>query len=140
MSTDNVMKMDAGKEPAPAIDPDEIDKAEKAAAEAAELMSGQSGEYTYKFAKPFEYNGKTYTELSFDWESLTGKDCIDIEDEMAAMGNMVIAKEFNTKYHMVFAAKACTEKNFGSDAFPLMPAKAFLNITREVRNFLLRRG
>ena len=38
--------------------------------------------YTLKFKKPFEYDGQSYTELTFNWDALTGEDSLAIEAEL----------------------------------------------------------
>jgi len=59
--------------------------------EAAKVEATQS-EYTYvhKFKQPFEYQGKIYKELIFDWDKLTGKDGLAIENELQILGKTVI--------------------------------------------------
>ena len=121
----------------PEVDPEEFAAAETEAEKVASNLNGQIDTFTYTFNKPFEYNGKSYNKLSFDFGKLEGQDCLDIEDELQTRNIAVIAPEFNTRYHLTFAAKAC-EEPIGSDAFGLMPAKAFLKITRAARNFLLK--
>jgi len=129
MSKDNITNLN------PEIDPEEYSAmetdAEKAVSEGTNL-----GLFTVEFKKPFEFMGKSYTELSFDFDSLSGQDCLDIGNELAARGVTVVAPEFSTEYQRVFAAKACTQR-LSSDAFPLMPAKKFLTIVRAARTFLL---
>lgn len=113
------------------IDPDELAATEQA----AETDTGNFT-YTHKFRTPFTYMGRTYTELRFDWESLTGQDGLDIEAELQAMGKTVIAPEFSSEYQVRMAAKACTEK-IGSDAFGLMSLSACNKIKGKARSFLL---
>ena len=40
--------------------------------------------YTHVFKPPFEFEGKTYDKLTFDFEGLLGSDMIAVENEMAA--------------------------------------------------------
>ena len=47
-------------------------------AEAVETMTSK----TLKLSKPFVFEGETYTEFNFDFDSLTGNDFIEIETEM----------------------------------------------------------
>ena len=37
-------------------------------------LDGASGEYIHKFKKPFEYEGKRYETLSFNFNRLVGRD------------------------------------------------------------------
>ena len=113
----------------PVIDPEEFSVIEKKA-------EGSKDTYTHKFKKPFTYNGKDYTELSFDWDSLNGGDSLDIEAEMNALGKAIITEEFSAEYIIRFAAKCCTEK-IGSDAFRLMGIKDYKRIKSRARSFLM---
>jgi len=126
----------------PVIDPEEFSametEAEKVKDE-AEAAGGNIGLYTHRFKTPLLYDGKTYTELHFDFDSLTGRDISNIDDELERKGVNVTAREFNSKFHELYAAKACTEK-IGSDIFMLMKAAAYIKITRQVKTFLLLAG
>lgn len=112
------------------IDPDEFSVAEKEAAKAGL-------NFTLAFRKPFEYNGKQYTELNFEWDNLTGRDALNIESEMARLGKALIAPAFSGEYLIRMAAKACIEK-VGSDAFEAMPIIEYNKIRSAARSFLLK--
>jgi hypothetical protein len=112
------------------IDPDEFASAEQQAAD-----SGFT--YTHKFHTPYEYQGKIYDELIFDWGKLTGEDGLAIENEMQQIGKPVIAPTFSGEYLIRLAAKACTEK-IGSDAFRRMPISDYNKIRSAARSFLLK--
>jgi len=116
------------------IDPDEYSametEAEKAKAEE------NIYEYTHVFKKPFEYDGNSYKELHFDFDSLTGQDISDIDDELERRGINVAVRELNGRYHVAFATRACQEK-IGADAFMYMRASDFMKISRKVKTFLL---
>ena len=100
---------------------------------------GGDGIYTHKFRKPFTYMGKTYTELHFDWDCLTGNDSLNIEEEVfVKTGRTVIRCAFSNYYLMYSAARCCTEK-IGSDAIGLMREKDKITITEERQSFLTRR-
>jgi len=123
----------------PKIDPDEYSAmetdAEKAKIEAAN--EGKSlGLFKLIFRMPFEYMNNTYKELSFDFDSLSGKDCLDIGNELLMRGISVVAPEFSSEYQRIYAAKSCIQK-LPSDAYLLMPAKEFLRIVRAARTFLV---
>lgn len=92
--------------------------------------------YIHKFAKPFTYEGKTYTEITFAWDDLTGNDYLAIESEMASLGKVVITPEFSGEFIIRMAAKACTEK-IGSDFFGAIPFRDFNKIRGKARSFLL---
>lgn len=112
------------------VDEDEFSIAEQEAVE-----SGLS--YTHTFKKPFEYQGKTYTSLTFNWDDLTGRDGLAIENEMQSMGKAVIVPTFSGEYLIRLAAKACTEP-IGSDAFEYMRIGDYNKIRAAARSFLLK--
>jgi hypothetical protein len=83
------------------IDADEFAVAEKEAEQSAYT-------YTHKFKRPFEYQGKTFNELTFDWGKLTGRDGLAIENELQQIGKAVIVPTFSGDYLIRMAARACT--------------------------------
>ncbi|MBR6321260.1 MAG: hypothetical protein IKR59_00195 [Lachnospiraceae bacterium] len=111
---------------------------EDAAFEREEEIAQESADvYKHEFKKPFEYDGNKYSVLVFDWGSLTGKDGLDIETELTAIGKAAFVPAFNGEYLIRMASKACTDP-IGSDAFENMSLSDFTKITREARNFILR--
>ncbi len=114
-----------------AINRNEWDAAEKEAKKA-------TGRYVHKFAAPFEYQGKTYDALEFDFAKLTGRDSLAIEDECeAVLGKAVIVPALSGQYLVRMAARACTEK-IGSDVIMALPLTDFTRIQTAARNFLLK--
>lgn len=103
-----------------------------------------SGRYTHVFAQPFEWEGNTYQRLTFDWESLTGKDCVRIETEARHRGGAP-ALEANS-YPIAFlegmAAAACTERSkdgrrvIGTDTLGKMSFQDCMRICKQARLFL----
>lgn len=112
------------------IDPKEFEVAKKEAE-----ASGDT--YTHKLRKPLEYNDKTYTELTFEWDNLTGNDALSIEIEMQQLGKPLIVPTFSGEYLIRVAARACTEP-IGSDAFLKMPIADYNRIRSAARSFLLK--
>lgn len=112
-----------------------IDAEEFAVAEKDAKDSGLT--YTHKFRKPFEYQGKTYTELTFDWDKLTGNDGLAIENELQQLGKPVVVPAFSGEYLVRLAARACTEK-IGADAFGSMSIADYNKIRSAARSFLLQ--
>lgn len=96
-----------------------------------------SSGYNHKFNKPFEYEGKKFTTLNFDFDKLTGQDMISIEEEMAAQSKYVITPEIDSDFMVRLAAKAC---GVASDALMALPLKDFSKIRTETRNFLINAG
>ena len=92
-----------------------------------------------ELAKPFDWEGKTYSELHFDLEGLSGADIIAVDSEIRALGKLSGVREFDADFQCRLAARACSEK-IGSDALQKLPAKAFNRILNQVRSFLLDTG
>lgn len=111
-----------------------IDNKEMMAAE--QEAKNSTTAYTHKFAKPFEYEGKTYESLTFLWDSLTGEDFLRIENELSALGKALVTPEFSGEFLHRMASRACTEK-LGSDALAAMPIGDFNRIRGKARSFLL---
>ena len=108
------------------------------AQEAAEKPAeGNTGVYTHVFKKPFEYEGKTYTELTFNFERLSGRDMVSIETEMQMNNEYCLAPEVSRSFQAKMAAKAA---GIGSDVLDAMPIKDFNRITNAARSFLIDTG
>jgi hypothetical protein len=106
------------------------------AQESAAEESDKEGVYSRKFKKPFAWEGKEYSELTFDFDSLDGESMINAEKEFRALGGTTAFPEFDLTYQTIIAAHACTEV-IGSDAIKKMKASDFKGITRAARNFLI---
>lgn len=113
-----------------------VDEKELAAA-VAEARANDVSVVTIKLNKPVTYNGKEYTELSFDFEKLTGLDGLAIEEELQMLGKAVVAPTFSGPYLVRMAARACTEK-IGADIFNVLSLKDFNRVRDRARSFLLR--
>lgn len=98
----------------------------------------ESGVQTIFLRKPVKYAGNEYTELSFDFDKLTGQDSLNIEGELASLGKSSMPSAINSEYLIRIAAKACTS-NVGSDIFTsYMSLLDHMEVTKMARNFLLR--
>lgn len=93
--------------------------------------------YTHKFQKPYTYEGKTYTELVFDFEELIGDDLVAIENEMTAVGEFALTPEISTAYLYRLAARAA---GVGSDVIANLPIRDFGKIKNAARDFLISLG
>lgn len=113
---------------------DAVDEKEYAAA--MNEAQNAPGTVTVKLAKPQMYNGEEYSELTFDFESLTGDDALNISDELTASGKTVVMPALSEQYLIRVAARACTAP-VGADIFRGMPLKNYLRIVGAARNFLL---
>lgn len=98
---------------------------------------GGTGVYTHVFKKPFEYAGTVYTELTFNFERLTGRDMVSIETEMQMNNEYALAPEISRNFQARMAAKAA---GVGSDVMDAMQIKDFNRITNAARNFLTDTG
>lgn len=116
---------------APVIDEKEL----KVAEEEAQKLTDST--FSFKLRKPLNYLGKTYEEFHFDFDSLTGADALDVEEEMQKEGlPVVVVAAFNSEYLIRIAAKACSEP-IGSDAFRYCSLYDFNKIKDRMRGFLL---
>jgi hypothetical protein len=93
--------------------------------------------YTHVFKKPFEFEGKTYDKLTFDFEGLLGSDMIAVENEMAAVGEYVLSPEISTSFLSKMAARAA---GVGSDLIEHLPIRDFGKIKNKSRDFLVTAG
>jgi len=97
-----------------------------------------NGSETVKLKKPLDYNGHVYTELHFNFNDLTGRDSMEVQQEMVQRKKgVVIVGALNNDYIVGIAAKACQEP-IGIDAFMAMGLKDYNSITEITRNFLLK--
>ncbi|MDF2984883.1 MAG: hypothetical protein K0R50_393 [Eubacterium sp.] len=112
------------------IDTKELSAAQKEAAD-----SGNS--YTHLFRKPYEYEDKTFTQVTFDWDKLTGDDALAIENELQQLGKPVIVPTFSGEYLVRMCARACTDP-IGADFFKRMPIADYNKIRSASRSFLLK--
>lgn len=121
-----------------------IEAAMTKVAEALPILNRWTGTYTHVFAKPFHWRGEDYERLTFDWESLTGKDCIQIDAETRKQraAASLEANDYPIVYLEGMAVRACTERNengkrvINADALEAMPAQDCLRICRQARVFL----
>jgi len=94
-------------------------------------------EYTYTFSKPFSWEGKTYKKLTFDFDKLTGRDTGEIEEIILRRGHLMPAfPENSSEFISIAAARAC-EDDIGDDLMRALPMRAFNQITRKLRLFLM---
>lgn len=112
-----------------------IDDDEWAAAKEEEEKS--KSRITVSLAKPFEWEGETYSELVFDFDTLTGKDSMEIEREMRAKGIPLVTPAFSGEYLIRAAVRACTAE-LGIDALMALPMPTFNRIRTSVSAFLAR--
>lgn len=112
-----------------------VNEKEIAAAEEEAMIS--NGNYLHTFAKPFEYEGQTYTSIVFDFEKLTGRDFLEIEAELLANNKPLIVPEFSGDFMLLMASRA---SGVASDVLQAIPLADFKRIHGKARSFLLKQG
>ena len=83
--------------------------------------------------KPCSFEGKEYTELDLDIDSLTGQDLIDATSEARARGDKSMVIELSKLYQAVVAAKAA---GVLPELIIKLPAKDFVRVTAVTQSFL----
>ena len=107
-------------------------------AETENKGTGDAGKRIMILKKPIEKMGTTYKELHFDYDKLTGKDSLDVEDEIEkTLGVTVVAPALNLQYLIKISARACDEP-IGSDDIFHMNLSDFNHVRNMARNFMLR--
>ncbi|MBR2941843.1 MAG: hypothetical protein IKB82_00440 [Clostridia bacterium] len=126
-------------EPVVSIDPAAFAAAEQEAA----APKNDIGTYTHVFKTPFfctiGTEQRSFDQLTFDFNKLTGRDSLAIENELQALGKPVIVAEMSGEYLIRMAARACTEK-IGADDLAMAPLADYNKIRSRARSFLLRSG
>lgn len=97
-------------------------------------LNSEIGPKTIVLSRPFTFDGKEYTELILDLDSLTGRDLLKAEAEARIISGPSPVSEFSKSYNAVVAAKAA--KVMVDMIFDL-PAKDFTRVTLLVQDFLL---
>ena len=119
-------------------------EAERVAEEAKQEQ--ETGSYTHTFKTPFQWKGRTFESLPFDWAVLKGKDHLEIEQALLAKGRTLVSPAFTGDFLAGMAARACTERDengkrvIDGQAVVEMDMADFQAITRKARGFLLRAG
>lgn len=117
-------------------------EAERVAEEARK--EEETGSYTHRFKKPFLWKGHAYDSLTFDWTALSGRDHLEIENELTMKGRTLVSPAFSGDFLAGMAARACTERDengrrvIDGQAVAEMAMTDFQAITRRARGFLLR--
>jgi hypothetical protein len=114
-----------------------FEEAKQAEAGQENVTDSDTQALVHTFKKPFEYEGKKYEKLTFDFESLIGQDMVDIENEMAAVGEYVLSPEISTSFLLRMAAKAA---GVGSDVIAHLPIRDFGKVKNMSRDFLVSAG
>ena len=122
-------------------------------AEAAEQIEADALEkepdserYTHYFKRPFTYQGRTVETLTFDWDTLSGRDSLASERELRTKNITLVIPAYTGEYLVGMAARACVDRTeegkrfVGTDMIQAMPLGDFQQITKQARYFLIRAG
>lgn len=121
-----------------AADNDKTKEVSERVEEALEELTETDSVKTFILSKPIMYNGEEITELSFDFEKLTGKDGIETERGLKRSGISVYGHPASdVDYVIGMAARACT-RAVGTDIFNNMSITDFNKIRTNSYFFLLR--
>ncbi|MDE6727919.1 MAG: hypothetical protein K2J80_08270 [Oscillospiraceae bacterium] len=66
--------------------------------------------------KPFEFNGKTYTELEFDYRKIKGRRLLEISNELEDLGRVCYIRDSASHDYAVRVAKEASNINFEETA------------------------
>lgn len=92
---------------------------------------------TYTLKKPITYNGQEYTEFTFDFYKMTGRDYIAAEEAINGEGSLVLAPEFSSNYMGKIAARAA---DVNAGVLEALSYHDFQEIKNLARNFMLNGG
>lgn len=98
------------------------------------IKTSTPGVYTHKLKKTFSWEGKDYSELTLDFNKLTGKDILAIESELAATGRVLINPANSVEFCFMLAARAAGVNKTVIENLPLYDANA---LRSEAKLFLL---
>lgn len=125
--------------------PDELAQAASAAAEqeAAAAQEADEGTYIHTLSRPIQWEGKTYEQLTFRWDALTGADHLAIERELLVAGITLVVPAFTGGYLCGMAVRVCEELRelklpSRNDFIRMLPLLDFSAICGKARRFLLR--
>lgn len=86
------------------------------------------------FTKPYNFEGKEYTELELELDSLTGRDVSSVKRQWAGEGNFSAMPSTDSDFCIMIAAKAAKKP---VEFFYSLPAKEYAKLAQAVSNFLL---
>ena len=118
------------------MDKSSADNARQVEAALQEANDDGVSVFTHTFKRPFQWEGKTFEQLDFDFTKLSGKDSLAVQNELSSKGIVVAVPTLSGPYLVRIAARACLVP-LGVDAFEAMPIADFNRIQAKTRNFLL---
>ena len=98
-------------------------------------MKQETNTYTHRLGEVFTYEDREYNEIRLDFGTLTGKDGLDIEQEMQAEGIGFLRNEaFDGGYQLITAAKA---SGIAKDVLLALPLRDCAALKREAQRYLV---
>lgn len=88
----------------------------------------------YRLKKPFEFEGNIYEEFILDFDSLKGKDLINIDEELSFLGKFIVSPETSLAFKTILVSKA-TKVSY--DVISNLPLKEFNELIKRATGFLL---
>lgn len=86
------------------------------------------------FAKPYEFEGKTYEEITFDLDALKGADISAAKKEFTATGNYSPLPSTDSDFCALLLARMTKQP---VEFFTELPAREYCGLTQKVSNFLI---
>ncbi len=105
--------------------------------EMAKAEKTTSQNYTHKFQKAVEIEGKKYEKITFYFDRLTGNDIEAIEAELQDENKYVLTPETSSTFQSALAARAA---GIGSDDIRRLPLSDYMKIKNKARDFLIATG
>lgn len=100
-------------------------------------MNNETTSTVITLSRPVMYNGEEIRELDFEWDRLTGKDSLDIENEVNMRQKVVGNPRFSGEYLLCMAVKASCPK-VDRSFFLRMALTDFNRVRSAASNFLLQ--
>lgn len=97
--------------------------------------NASTAQFTIQLTKPIMHDGVELSELSFDFDKLTGRDGLAVENEIDRMGLVLLVPTFNGEYLIRIAARACTVK-MDVDALKRLSLSDYSTVRTKTRSFL----
>ncbi len=104
--------------------------------EITEIKEENTSIKTIVLRKPVEYNGEKYEKLEFDFDMLTGRDLINIGEELRSRGKVTVSPIANSEFLAITAIRACTAP-IGTDIYDVLSLFDAAKIETMTRNFML---
>lgn len=95
----------------------------------------ETGIYIYKFKAPYTWEGKTYTEIKFNFGILSGVDMKEAERDLSEEGRIIFSPLYSDSYLLNLAARAA---DVHPSVIENMPIRAAIAIRERARRFFMQ--